>query len=232
MCVHVEWASQVALMVKNLAAYAGHVRDTGLLTGSGRSPRERHGNPLQYSCLENPRDREARQATVHRVAKSKTYWGYSKLTRMRVHIERTSPRTRGKRTLEEPLSRKWFNPPLKRVVCFLLNPPGCLSVPISLLINLLNYFLFLWWNSFPEGRKARQHWGPGFKLWSEFEPRSLVKPLQPPHSTPEDGNMTFNSLQMPLPVMYYAHFSFNCHRSAHCQNIFFLYFICAPFLWV
>ena len=60
-------------MVKNLAAYAGHVRDTGLITGSGRSPRERHGNPLQYSCLENPRDREARQATVHRVAKSKTY---------------------------------------------------------------------------------------------------------------------------------------------------------------
>ena len=144
----------------------------------------------------------------------------------------SSPRTRGKQTLEEPLSRKWFNPPLKRVVCFLLNPPGCLSVPISLLINLLNYFLFLWWNSFPEGRKARQHWGPGFKLWSEFEPRSLVKPLQPPHSTPEDGNMTFNSLQMPLPVMYYAHFSFNSHRSAHCLNIFFLYFICAPFLWV
>ena len=59
-------------MVKNLAAYAGDVRDTGLITGSVRSPRERHGSPLQYSCLENPRDREARQATVHRVAKSKT----------------------------------------------------------------------------------------------------------------------------------------------------------------
>ena len=61
----------MALMVKNLAAYAGDVRDMGLITGSGRSPREGHGNPLQYSCLENPRDREVQQATVHRVAKSK-----------------------------------------------------------------------------------------------------------------------------------------------------------------
>ena len=59
-------------MVKNLAAYAGDVRDMGLITGSGRSPREGHGNPLQYSCLENPRDREAWQTTVHRVTKRKT----------------------------------------------------------------------------------------------------------------------------------------------------------------
>ena len=44
----------------------------GLISGSGRSPGGGHGNPLQYSCLENPMDREAWQATVHGVAKSQT----------------------------------------------------------------------------------------------------------------------------------------------------------------
>ena len=47
--------------------------DTGLTPGSGRSSRGGHGNPLLYSCLENPRDREGWQATVHRVAKSRTW---------------------------------------------------------------------------------------------------------------------------------------------------------------
>ena len=59
-------------MVKNSPAKAGDMRDTGLLLGSGRSPGEVHGNPLQYSCLENPMDRGAQQATVHRVAKTWT----------------------------------------------------------------------------------------------------------------------------------------------------------------
>ena len=49
-----EWASQVALVVKNPPANAGGIRDTGLIPGSGRSSGEGHGNPLQYSCLENP----------------------------------------------------------------------------------------------------------------------------------------------------------------------------------
>ena len=47
-------ASQVALMVKNLLANAGDLRDTGSLLGLGRSPGERNGNPLQYSCLRTP----------------------------------------------------------------------------------------------------------------------------------------------------------------------------------
>ena len=51
-------ASQVALVVKNLPASAGDVREAGLIPGSGRSPGEGNGNPLQYSCLENPMDRE------------------------------------------------------------------------------------------------------------------------------------------------------------------------------
>ena len=48
----------------------GDVRYTGLIPGSGRSPGGGHGNPLQYSCLENPMDRGAWQATIHGVAKS------------------------------------------------------------------------------------------------------------------------------------------------------------------
>ena len=63
-------ASQVALMVKNPPANAGDLRDAGSIPGSGRSPGEGHGNPLQYSCLENPMDRGAWRATGHGVAKS------------------------------------------------------------------------------------------------------------------------------------------------------------------
>ena len=65
-------ASQVALVVKNLPAKAGDIRDVGLFPGSGRSPGGGYGNPLQYSCLGNPMDRGAWWATVHRVAKNQT----------------------------------------------------------------------------------------------------------------------------------------------------------------
>ena len=44
-------------MIKNLLAHAGVIRDAGLIPGLGRSPGGGHGNPLQYSCLENPMDR-------------------------------------------------------------------------------------------------------------------------------------------------------------------------------
>ena len=46
--------------------------DVGLIPGSGRSPGEGNGNPLQYSCLENPMERGAWRATVHGVTKSQT----------------------------------------------------------------------------------------------------------------------------------------------------------------
>ena len=62
----------MALVVKNLPANAGDVKGVGSTPGSGRSPGGGHGNPLQYSCLENPRDRGAWQAIVHRVTKSQT----------------------------------------------------------------------------------------------------------------------------------------------------------------
>ena len=59
-------------MLKNLPANAGDVRDVGSIPGLGRSPEAGNGNPLQYSCLENPMDREAWQDTVHGVTKSQT----------------------------------------------------------------------------------------------------------------------------------------------------------------
>ena len=65
-------ASQVALAVKNPPANAEDVRDAGLIPGSGKSPGGGHGNPLQYSCLENFLDRGTSQDTVHGVAKSQT----------------------------------------------------------------------------------------------------------------------------------------------------------------
>ena len=65
-------ASQVALVVKNLPANAGDMRDAGPIPGSGRSPGRGHGNPLEYPCLENAMDRGAWQAAVHGVTKSLT----------------------------------------------------------------------------------------------------------------------------------------------------------------
>ena len=60
----------MALVAKKLPAKGGHVRVVGLIPESGRSPGGELGNPLQYSCLENPMDRRAWWATVHRVAES------------------------------------------------------------------------------------------------------------------------------------------------------------------
>ena len=60
------------LVVTNPPANEGNIREAGLISGLGRSPGGRHGNPLQYSCLENPMDRGVLWATVFRVAKSLT----------------------------------------------------------------------------------------------------------------------------------------------------------------
>ena len=59
----------MAQQVKNQPANAG---DTGWILGLERSPGGGHGNPLQYFCLENPTDKEASRATVHRVSQSQT----------------------------------------------------------------------------------------------------------------------------------------------------------------
>ena len=65
-------ASQVVLVVKNPPANAGNAGDVGLILGLGGSPGGGPSNPLQSSCLENPMDRGALQATVYGVAKSET----------------------------------------------------------------------------------------------------------------------------------------------------------------
>ena len=62
-------ASLVAQIIENPTCNAGGL---GLIPGSGKSPREGNGNPLQYSCLGNPTDREAWWATVYGVSKSQT----------------------------------------------------------------------------------------------------------------------------------------------------------------
>ena len=69
--------------------------DPGLISGLGRSPGEGNGNPLQYSCLENPNDRGAGQATVHRVTKSWTRlsnFTYLLFLRLKAHNSRHNQR--------------------------------------------------------------------------------------------------------------------------------------------
>ena len=65
-------ASQVVLVVKNPSANAGDAGDPGSIPGSGRSPGEENGNPLQDSCLGNPMDRGAWRATVQKITESWT----------------------------------------------------------------------------------------------------------------------------------------------------------------
>ena len=62
-------ASHVVLVVKNLSANAGDIRNNDSIPGLGRSPGGEHGNPLQHSCLENPKDKGVWCAIgLHRVA--------------------------------------------------------------------------------------------------------------------------------------------------------------------
>ena len=59
-CIACNWASQVVLVLKNPPANAGDARDEGLIPGSGKSPGEKNGYTLQYSCLENSMGAEPR----------------------------------------------------------------------------------------------------------------------------------------------------------------------------
>ena len=77
------WASQMVLVVKNLPATVGDIRDERSVPGLGRSPGGGHSNPLQYSCLENPMDRGAWWSTVHGVTQS---WTRLKLRACKPHF--------------------------------------------------------------------------------------------------------------------------------------------------
>ena len=65
-------SSQVVLVVKSRLSLQENIRDVGLIPALGRSTGDGHGNPVQYSCLENPMDRGVWQAAVHRAIKSWT----------------------------------------------------------------------------------------------------------------------------------------------------------------
>ena len=69
-CLQTRIICIMVLLVKNSPASAGDLRDAGSIPGSGRSPAGRHGNPLQYSCLENPMDRGDWRAIVHGARKT------------------------------------------------------------------------------------------------------------------------------------------------------------------
>ena len=77
-----EGASQEAAVVKNLPASAGDIRDVGSIPGLARSPAGGHDNPLYCTCLENPMDRGAWWAAVHRVTESQT-----RLKRLSTHTQ-------------------------------------------------------------------------------------------------------------------------------------------------
>ena len=70
--IHPNMGLPVKIVVKSPPANAGDIRDRGSIPGSGRSRGGGHGNPLQYSCLENPMDRGAWRATVHSVTELDT----------------------------------------------------------------------------------------------------------------------------------------------------------------
>ena len=71
-CGKIVMATQVMLVVKNLPASVGDIRDAGLIPGSGRFPGGGHGNPLQHSCLEIPHGQRSLVSYIHGVAKSWT----------------------------------------------------------------------------------------------------------------------------------------------------------------
>ena len=112
-------------MVKNLPANAGDGRDAGLIPGSGRSPGGGHGNPLGYACLENPTDRGAWRAIVHRVAQTRT-----PLKRLSTHIPHMYRSCQNKHRQRQKLYRKRRELPLHSrteadVVCCQLPRQKC-----------------------------------------------------------------------------------------------------------
>ena len=79
-------ASWLAQVSKESTCGTGDIGDTSSIPGLGRSPGGERGNPLQYSCLENPMDKEAWWAAVHRIAKSQTW-----LKRLNIQACRVQP---------------------------------------------------------------------------------------------------------------------------------------------
>ena len=129
-------ASQMVLMVKNLPANARDLKDAGSILISGRSPGGGHGNPLQYSCLENPMDRGAWQDTVHRVAKSRTWL---KCLSMHAHVVALFSIFSGTSVLFSVVTVLIYIP---------TNSIG--RLPFLFVLTNTCYFLSFWWQPFWE----------------------------------------------------------------------------------
>ena len=122
--------------------------DVGLILGQGRSPGGEHGNPLQYSCLENPMDRGAWQAIVHRVAKS---WTWLK----QLSMDRNS--TVFIKFVESKTNRSWNMNPWIWEYCSCCNSKDQITASVisfslsptlhhSILVSLLKHFIYeLYW---------------------------------------------------------------------------------------
>ena len=165
---------QVALVVKNPPTCAGRLRDTGSIPGSGRSPGGRHGNPFQYSSLENPMGREAWQAS-HRVRHN-----WSDLAC--VHTRRKSHMARSDRG---PSGNQLAWPQSPKQQC--IRPPEVFA--ILLFAEIYTYFPgsvaidFLWPHKLPG---SSVHWIFHARILEQ-----IASPFSRRSSQPRDQNCIF-----------------------------------------
>ena len=135
------------LVVKNSIANAGDTRDEGSISGSGRSPGEGNGNPLLYSCLENPMDRGAWRATVHRAAELDTTevsWCTCAHTRVRAHTH--TPLCVADLCL---INHTFLKPDLKKkskLVSFLILDGILITVPEGMTVALFHVQNLFWFH--------------------------------------------------------------------------------------
>ena len=143
-CV-VRRASQVALVVKNLSANPGDVRDAGSIPLLGRSPGGGQCNPLQYSCLENPMDKGA-QWTIHKVTQSRT-----RLTWLSTHADThvigkcfqnaQRPHLRFVSTVEHPWAGAHTDSGRPNQICLLRDTTSGLCLVLCIPLRLLSQVL-------------------------------------------------------------------------------------------
>ena len=139
------------MVAKNPPASAEDIRDTGSIPESGRSAGGGHGNPLQYSCLENPMDREAWWATVRRAAESQT-----RQKRLRMHTRMLQFKKRkeggfpGGPVAKTPCSecrRPRFDPWLDNSIPHAHNEDQR-SCVLQLRPGVTNYFIYIYTHTF------------------------------------------------------------------------------------
>ena len=124
-------ASQVALVVKNLPGSAGDKKYMGSFPGLQRHPGGGPGNPLQYSCLENPMDREAWQGIVYKVVKSWTW-----LKWLNIHALKHSALV--KSVSQAGTQKIWFCEfGLVRKVVLLLDSAVCALYVVTCWVNII-----------------------------------------------------------------------------------------------